>query len=665
MTQTELSRVFPQWEIEKQLQRSPYGTVYQAVRRDGERTTRSAIKVISIPPEADSDFSSADELDRQAIRAYLKGIADQLDRNISRAAHLSYYGADGIAGILEHHMVEKSDSLGWDLCVRRELLTPFTTYLSDKVLTEREAIRLGCDICATLEVCGSRDLLHGDIRPETIFVDSLGSFRLDDFGTARIMAERGGIPLPQGTVLYAAPELVSGGTYSPQADVYALGMVLYRLLNGNRLPFLSDKQLLSSAERQTALDRRLRGEKLPPPRNASEELAHVLLKACAFKPQDRFTNAAEFRQALLSVLSGTYILPKSARKQKAKKKSAPAQKERSRTSTAVIILLTVFVTLLLVFSSCLGLYLYRQRPVEIAVARIPSRHFMEGDQVSTDGMSLLVKYANGSQQILESGFSVSPQILMGSGKQEVTVSYLWLKDTYTVNVEKQIVSLDVLTLPRKTTYTAGDVLNTYGLSLEVIYSDGTSETVTKNLSFEPLTLRGEGAQEVTVTYKDSTTSFFVNMRPKEDPFFENPTLSCTGWVDGYSGLNDNGEAVNWCLCIEFDLSKLSRARYKESVTCSWAEVVNGDGSQKYATSFDTAKEGMTYAVFEVIPAEESSTGNERFRMWIMLPDDPSIAGRQAVSAFVSGIDKTFTFELIYHGDYDTGTGWGVKDVEVQ
>ena len=111
----------------------------------------------------------------------------------------------------------------------------------------------------------------------------------------------------KGTFNYMAPEVADSSEYDARVDIYSLGIVLYRLLNGNRLPFLdTEKQLLNPNERRNAVDRRLRGEELPAPCDATPAMADLILRACAYDPNMRFASATEMKQALLSVANGTY-----------------------------------------------------------------------------------------------------------------------------------------------------------------------------------------------------------------------------------------------------------------------------------------------------------------------------------------------------------------------
>ena len=80
-----------------------------------------------------------------------------------------------------------------------------------------------------------------------------------------------------------------GEKYDSSIDIYSLGIVLYKLMNQNRLPFLSlDKQLITYRDKETALARRMAGEKMPAPVNASASFSHIILKACAYEPGKRY-----------------------------------------------------------------------------------------------------------------------------------------------------------------------------------------------------------------------------------------------------------------------------------------------------------------------------------------------------------------------------------------
>ena len=69
-------------------------------------------------------------------------------------------------------------------------------------------------------------------------------------------------------------------------------------MNGNRLPFLPLKGEITSQLNEAAMMKRLSGEPLPPPQYADQKLADIILKMCAFRPEDRYLNAGEVKRDL-------------------------------------------------------------------------------------------------------------------------------------------------------------------------------------------------------------------------------------------------------------------------------------------------------------------------------------------------------------------------------
>lgn len=296
-----LSGIWPEWHIEKVLGRGSFGVVYKAVRLDHNIRSYSAIKVITIPTDGTQvDSLRSEGLDMNATRTYLQGIVNDFVSEIQIME--SFKGMQNIVSVEDYKVVERTDQIGWNIYIRMELLTPFNQYICDRKLSEAEVIKLGCDICTALEICQKRNIIHRDIKPENIFVNDFGDFKLGDFGIARKMENVTGGLSQKGTFNYMAPEVAGNGRYDGRADIYSLGIVLYRLLNQNRLPFLdTQKQLLSPNERRVAVERRLRGEPLPAPCEASPTMAALILSACAYDPNKRFSNPTAMKRALINV----------------------------------------------------------------------------------------------------------------------------------------------------------------------------------------------------------------------------------------------------------------------------------------------------------------------------------------------------------------------------
>ena len=199
---------------------------------------------------------------------------------------------------------------GWDIYIRMELLTPLLRHLGNaSIVPDEQVIRIGRDLCNALVLCEKRRIIHRDIKPQNIFVSEVGDYKLGDFGIARIKEGTETGTMRIGTYDYMAPEVYSGSKYNHTVDIYSLGLVLYWLLNERRGPFLDLSVPPTDAERSSARSRRMSGEPLPPPAHGSTALQSILLKACAFLPQDRYQGAEELLSDLVLLGAGARFTP--------------------------------------------------------------------------------------------------------------------------------------------------------------------------------------------------------------------------------------------------------------------------------------------------------------------------------------------------------------------
>ena len=126
--------------------------------------------------------------------------------------------------------------------------------------TAEEALDIGQQLCGAVDAVHKAGLLHRDIKPHNVMLSDAGRVVLMDFGTGWKVKDSW-CAVPAGTPLYLAPELLDGGPPTIGTDVYAIGVVLFRLLT-NQYPFRArDIQELKDAH---AGNRRVR----PPHRSA-------------------------------------------------------------------------------------------------------------------------------------------------------------------------------------------------------------------------------------------------------------------------------------------------------------------------------------------------------------------------------------------------------------
>ena len=280
--------VWPEWKLVEKIGEGSFGKVYKAKRTERGRSFYSAIKIISIPgSKGELDSVRSEMNNEQSTREYFRNLVEDCIQEIYTMEH--FCGNSHVVSFEDFKVVEYLDEIGWDISIRMEYLTSFMDYCTGKELTEKEVIKLGCDLAMALIYCRKLNIIHRDVKPENIFVSRFGDFKLGDFGIAREQAHTMSNMSKKGTYSYMAPEIYKGEKYDSSIDIYSLGIVLYKLMNQNRLPFLSlDKQLITYRDKETALARRMAGEKMPAPVNASAAFSHIILKACAYEPGKRY-----------------------------------------------------------------------------------------------------------------------------------------------------------------------------------------------------------------------------------------------------------------------------------------------------------------------------------------------------------------------------------------
>lgn len=297
-----LPDIWPDWKVESQIGEGAFGKVYKAVRSENDFTTYAAIKVITVPKsESEIESLQADGMSIVGAKSYLQGIVNDFINEIRLMESMK--GTSNIVSVEDYKVVEKKEGIGWDIFIRMELLTPLVKTLAQNRFTEKDVIKLGIDICSALELCQRRNIVHRDIKPENIFVSSFGDYKIGDFGIAKQLEKTSTALSSKGTFNYIAPEVAKGNKYDARVDIYSLGIVLYKLLNNNRLPFIDPyKEQLSYEDKKLAVDRRLSGETIPDPVKASKGMATVIGMACRYNPEERFSTPTAMKNALTRLL---------------------------------------------------------------------------------------------------------------------------------------------------------------------------------------------------------------------------------------------------------------------------------------------------------------------------------------------------------------------------
>lgn len=282
--------VFGNWKVCEQIGHGGFGYVRRLEREDGFGGVQEcALKVVEIAPEQPGE---------DALQDMLRQVRSEVESMIQLK------GTSNIVSYEDHALIPMEQNgtvVACRLELRMELLDSLVTLMKQDIraiMNEPTVLRIGTDLCQALILCHGQNILHRDIKPSNIFRNRFGNYKLGDFGIARLLeGTSSSMTRGIGTELYAAPEVFNGEHYDQRADLYSLGIVLYALMNNGDLPL----QVRGKIDAHQATLLRCQGRAFAPPTQASEGLGQVILRACAYNPDDRYLSAQELFDALLDL----------------------------------------------------------------------------------------------------------------------------------------------------------------------------------------------------------------------------------------------------------------------------------------------------------------------------------------------------------------------------
>ena len=276
-----LERRFGPYRIVREIGRGGMGIVFEAVRDDNEYRKRVALKIA--PGWHDPERVAERFRRERQILAELEhpNIARFLDGGAERG--LPYFAMELVEGI------------------------PITEHCRSLGLSSRQRVDLFLQVCAAVHYAHQVLVIHRDIKPSNILVTPGGVPKLLDFGVAKILQDPSGDSgATTGRMMwtpdYASPEQVRGGSVTTRTDVYALGLLLFEMLTGQR------GQVADSSS-PLAFDRSICETELPPAsRTAAQsgdpetarllagDLDTILAKATRKEPGQRYESVATSRR---------------------------------------------------------------------------------------------------------------------------------------------------------------------------------------------------------------------------------------------------------------------------------------------------------------------------------------------------------------------------------
>jgi eukaryotic-like serine/threonine-protein kinase len=246
-----------------------YGTVYRALDKD--LGLELALKVIR--PRDPGDQAAAT-------------VALQEARLLAQITHpnvVRIYGAERV---------------GSEVGIAMELVQGQTLHrvvAAQGPFSANETMLLGGDLCRAVAAVHGARLLHGDIKANNVMRAQGGRTVLMDFGAGRdLKSAPSRSKHAAGTPLYLAPEVLSGGPPTVASDIYSIGVLLFYLATGT-YPVHGHTRTDVEQQHLSRAPRRLLRDVRP---DLPESFIHIVERATAERPEDRYATAGELEAAL-------------------------------------------------------------------------------------------------------------------------------------------------------------------------------------------------------------------------------------------------------------------------------------------------------------------------------------------------------------------------------
>jgi Protein kinase domain len=302
------------YQILEKLGRGGMADVYLAL--DTTTNRQVALKLVERGSSQDSQEILAAERLGARLQAYLCTIDPRIPR-IHNCGDL-----DG------HFYIDMEYVAGRDLA----------EILREGPIEPRAAARIAIELCdilskahsCSLEIEGReiRAIVHGDIKPTNVRLDRENRVRVLDFGIAKGLSLTRKLTINCfGSASYSSPERLETGRIDALSDLWAVGVVLYEMVEG-RLPF--------EAPSPEKLENILRGRIPPQPLSNScpRELQEIIFKALARSPERRYQNAGEFESDLKAFDDGRLTLAGREKEQTRRSEEVPVDAGLTRRETA-------------------------------------------------------------------------------------------------------------------------------------------------------------------------------------------------------------------------------------------------------------------------------------------------------------------------------------------
>lgn len=266
------------YEIVGEIGRGACGVVYRAL----DPRIRRDVAIKTIPTHELRSFEGGEQL------------YERLCREAQSAGILNH------PGIVTVYELDETDDLTYivmefvDGSTLRDLMNE-----AGGVSRER-AVDVISQTASALDFAHKKGIVHRDVKPANIMIDSGGAVKITDFGVAKMLAAASTTQtgMAVGTPHYMSPEQIYAKAIDGRADQFALAVIAFELLTGKK-PFDADS-LPAIIHQILTVDRPSDEDLL----KLGSRVAQALSKALAKKPEDRFATCFEFATALRTAVEG-------------------------------------------------------------------------------------------------------------------------------------------------------------------------------------------------------------------------------------------------------------------------------------------------------------------------------------------------------------------------
>lgn len=255
------------WKVKSLADSDKNTAIYKVSKKDFDGTVKQGIlRHISIDESEDMTFLSEE--------------ADFLESLIESGESFIY------SDVLVTNTSSEKKS---DFYLITEDLKSLAEIMKKKSFSESEIVDFGIQLSEILEMLESKNIYHGNITPENIYLADDGKYKLGGFSDF------------EGTInelTFVAPEIYRKDSPDFTTDIYSLGLIMYAMSNNNKMPFENDDN-----NKQSAVEDRLSGKAVTAPVNGGEKLKSVIVIACQPSNANRWKNAGNIKNALMSIKS--------------------------------------------------------------------------------------------------------------------------------------------------------------------------------------------------------------------------------------------------------------------------------------------------------------------------------------------------------------------------